>query len=331
VAAPVIEEDAVWGNYTLDWALEAMLAVDEATGEEEFLQYVLSVMQRRYDEPAAVIPYQGQPFCHLNYAVLRATGDTAYVEPFVQETCRYRREVTRSAEGAIAHRKEQPGRHLLVDMLQDYASRMARAGRLAGDRELYGECVEQHRLYRRLLRDPGTGLWRQGRGWRDEPLELSPGAWSRGHGWLIRGMVASLDALPGDSEEYAELQGYLRELADALLLRQNPEGMWHTLLHLPPARSAPETSGTAMICHGLDHAIAQGHLDGEEYRQATRRAYEAVARRVGPNGTVRGVCRGPGPLESVEPYLDAANEPDNAHGPPAVLFACAGRIERAVL
>jgi rhamnogalacturonyl hydrolase YesR len=322
-----MEEDAVWGNYTLDWALEGMLAVAAVTGEDRYVDHVLSVMERRYDGPGAVIPCEAQPFCHLNYAVYRATGDERYVEPFVQETYRYRREVTRSPEGAIAHRKAQPGRHLLIDMLQDYASRMARAGRLADDPELYAECVEQHRIYRRLLRDPETGLWCQGRGWRDDPMELSPGAWSRGHGWLIRGMVAGLDALPEDSEEYAELQGYLRELADALLPRQDQEGMWHTLLHLPPERSAAETSGTAMVCHGLAHALALGHVNGEKYRRAAERAFQAVARRVQPDGVVRGTCRGPGPLESIEPYLDAPAEPDDPHGPPAVLFACAGIIE----
>ena len=326
IARRFMDRGQVWGNYTLDLTLEAMLDVDAALGVRTYLPYVQSIMQKRNRPPDAVIPYESQPFCHINYKLYKVTGDRRYVEPFLAETQRYRRQVGRSPEGAITHKPDQPGRHLLIDMLQDYASRMAQAGELSGDESYFAECVEQYRIYRRLLRDPNTGLWSQGRGWFDEPMALSPGAWSRGHGWLIRGMVESLCSLPKDSSYYVEMQRYLRELADALLRVQDANGMWHQLLHLPFDRSYPESSGTGLICYNLAKAFHEGLLTDAGYRIAALRAFEGLREYITDDGAVLGACEGPGLLRSVAKYWNTPAKPDDSHGPPALLFACAGRI-----
>lgn len=327
IGARVIEADRAWGNYTLDLALEAMLEFHRLVGAPAFRDHALGVVARRIWKPGAVIPYEAQPFCHLDYYALLATGDRRHADAFVTQTERYRREVTRSPEGAVAHRPAEPGRHILVDMLQDYAARMAHAGALTGDESYFAECAEQHRIYRAIVRDPHTGLWSQGRGWLEDPMALSPGAWSRGHGWILRGMVASLDALPRGSAQYDEVRDYLRELADALLPLQDNEGMWHTLLHLPHERSAPESSGTGLICHALGHAVCAGHLPGEPYGAAARRAWKGLATCVDADGIVHNACKGPGPLRGVDDYLDAPIAPGDSHGPFAVLFACASTVE----
>ena len=328
VAGSFMARDRVWGNYTLDLALEAMLEMDRVTGDREYLPYVQSVMKRRGREPGVTVPWESQPFCHVDYKLYEVTGDTCYVEPFVAETDRYRREVTRSPEGAIAHRPKEPGRHLLIDMLQDYAARMAQAGRLSGDESFFAECAEQHRIYRRLLRDPETGLWRQGRGWLEDPMELSPGTWSRGQGWLIRGMVDSLRALPSDSRHAEELRGYLAELADALVAHQAPDGSWHQLPHLPPEESYPDSTGTGLIYYNLAVALDAGFLGGNRCRRAAERAWARIPDFVTRDGAVLDACPGPGPLRSIEPYLrtPGGREEGESHGPGCIIFACAGRV-----
>ncbi len=286
------------------------------------------VGEQRGHGPGAVVPYEAQPFCHVNYKLYEVTGDERYVRPFVQETARYRREVTRSPEGAIAHYRDHPGRHLLIDMLQDYASRMAQAGALSGDEAFFAECVEQHRIYRGLLRNADSGLWSQGRGWLEEPTALSPGAWSRGHGWLMRGMVDSLCALPRGSGHAREMRGYLHELADALLAVQAPDGSWHQLLHLPAEESCSDSTGTGLVCYNMLRAVREGFLPAEEYRAAALRAWDAVVRCVTEEGIVTDACPGPGPLRAVDAYVrtPGLREDGEGHGPGCVLFACAGRI-----
>lgn len=130
VAERVMLREQVWGSYTLDLALEAMLEFDRVADCPELREYALGIVEQRNwtENPPA---YTGQPFCHLNYK--------AYIPSFISESERYRNEVTRSPEGAIAHYADQPGRHLLIDHLQDYASRMARTGKLTGDKSYYVE------------------------------------------------------------------------------------------------------------------------------------------------------------------------------------------------
>jgi rhamnogalacturonyl hydrolase YesR len=324
IARRFIGSERVWGNYTLDLTLEALLAFDDARGSAKYLPHVQHVCARRNQPPGTTVRFETQPFCHVTYALYRATGDKRYVAPFLAESRRYYETVPRSPEGAVLHRCTDGGERLLIDMVQDYAARMARAGALSDSDALRAECVAQFRLYRDILRDPATGLYSQGRGWLQDPDALSPGAWSRGHGWLIRGMVASLEVLPPGSPEFRELHGYLVELCEALLARQDAGGMWHQLLHLPFEESFPETSGTALVCHALATALWEGFLEGDALRDAVLRAYRGVASHVDAQGVVHGACRGPGPLHSVDGYVRTPAAPDDPHGAPAVLFACAG-------
>ncbi len=327
VAERVMLREKVWGGYTLDLALESMLEFDRVAGCPELRDYPLGIVEKRgWPEKPPV--YTGQPFCHLNWKVYNAAGNEAYVQPFVSESERYRKEVTRSPEGAVAHKPEEPGRHLLIDQLQDYAARMARTGQLTGDKTYFAECAEQFRIYRGIVRDLETGLWCQGRGWLDDPQALSPGAWSRGQGWLIRGMVDSLCALPEGSEEFREVQSYLRELADALIAVQASDGMWHQLVHLSPEQSAPDSTGTGLIIYNFARALDEGFLDDPQVRESAETAFDALTNYVTPEGIILQACPGPGPLKSIEPYLgkDGRAEDGESHGPFCVIYACAGKV-----
>ena len=325
VARPFMEKGEVWGAYHVDLTWEAMLGYDDASGMNEFRGYVLDKIHERGWTPETKVPYETQPFCHVNYLLGKATGQRGWLDSFATETQRYRKEAVFTPEGAITLRdKNVAGHPMLLDLMQDYASRLAQTAAINGDDALYEECAGQFWIYRQILRNPTNGLYSQGRGFLGDPLELSPGAWSRGHGWLMRGMVESLAVMPRDSVAYKELQGYLRELADALLAVQDKDGMWHQLLHLPFADSYPETSGTALISYNLARAWKLGLLPDERYRAAAIRAFQEVARRVGENGAVAGTCKAPGPLRSIENYYRAPGEPDDPHGHFAVLFACAG-------
>jgi len=327
VAERVMLREQVWGSYTLDLALEAMLEFDRVADCSELRDYALGIVEQRNwkENPPA---YTGQPFCHLNYKVYEVTGDKAYLPSFISESERYRKNVTRSPEGAIAHRSDEPGRHLLIDQLQDYAARMARTGKLTGDKTYFTECAEQFRIYRSIVRDPQTGLWCQGRGWLDDPMELSPGAWSRGQGWLIRGLVDSLCALPRDSKEFAEVQGVLQELVDGLIAVQAPDNMWHQLVHLPPEQSAPDTTGTGLIIYNFARALHEGFLDDPAVRASAETAFDALMQYVTPEGIIAQASPGPGPLRSIEPYLgnDGKTEDGESHGPFCVIYACAGKV-----
>jgi rhamnogalacturonyl hydrolase YesR len=320
--------DKVWGNYTVDLTLDALLELYEVTGDDRYRDYVMGIMFRRNIRMEDPIPYETQPFGHLNYRLWLATGDDRIKQPFVDETAAYRREAERSEDGLLLHRglPESPPQ-VLVDAMQDYASRMARTGKITGDASCFEECVEQFRLYRDVLRDPENGLWRQGRAAEPGPQAIAPHAWSRGHGWILRGLTDALTALPENSSYFRALHAMCVDLLDALLHRQDEQGMWHVLPDLPMESSSPETSGTALIGRALYTGLARGWIEGRHYEQAADKAFRAVARRVDPDGWVHGVCIGPGPLpDYVDRYLETDFVPCEEHGSFSVLYLCAARL-----
>lgn len=88
--------DRVWGNYTVDLTLDALLELYEMTGDDRYRDYVMGIMFRRNIRMEDPIPYEKQPFGHLNYRLWLATGDDRIKQPFVDETAAYRREADRA-------------------------------------------------------------------------------------------------------------------------------------------------------------------------------------------------------------------------------------------
>jgi rhamnogalacturonyl hydrolase YesR/glycerophosphoryl diester phosphodiesterase/pimeloyl-ACP methyl ester carboxylesterase len=317
-------------NYRFDLALGALLELSEVGADPKYLQHVLGVIDRRGWQPTSDISFREQSFTCLNYRLFQTTRDRAWLPVFLAESRKCREQKARSLEGAVLHprgRQRGGGEALLLDDMQEFTARMARAGAHSGDAAFFAEAARQIRLYRAIVRDPQTGLWHQGRGWlSDRPDAVSPGTWSRGHGWLLRGLTAAVAEMPRDSEEFREMQATLVELADALVTRQQPSGMWHCLLDRPATASPPESSGTAMIATALARAWREGTLVGDRYREAADRAFQALPQYVDSAGLVLGVSPGPGPLESEEPWLVASFPPDNDHGPFALMFAAAEAV-----
>lgn len=310
-------------DYRTDLTLEAILTLYDYTSDDRLLSYVRECIRKRGVRPAKPVPHHSQPFCCITFELFSRTGEKEFVQPFIDETEKRRKEAVRDKDGAVIHQSTN-SRGILIDYLQDHASRMAKAGYLSGDNTFFDECVEQYRIHRRILRDPETGLWSQGRGWLRDPAELSPGAWSRGHGWLIRGMVDSLRYLPPESRWSQEMRGMLEELATDLLRYQDEDGMWHQLLHLPLHRSFAESSGTALISYNISRAVREGYLEGAEFERAVRKAVAALEKCVTKEGIVLHACAGPGPLRSIDGFGSRLPSPDNPHGAPALIFGAIG-------
>ncbi len=321
-------DNSVWGNYTLELTLDALLEIYLAGGDAKYKKYVKSVMLKRKIKPEDNIPYESQPFGHLNYNLYLAANDARIASAFIEESKKYFKEVPRSKDGLVLHeyKKGEPPK-VLIDSFQDYAARMARTGKLTGDISFFNECAEQFRLHRNLLRSNETGLWHQGRGWENNPESISPGAWSRGQGWILKGMVDSLDVLPEGSNEFLELKKYLDELIEALLKVQDKNGMWHVLPDLNHEQSAPETSGTALICRAFFKAYHNNWTTDENVLISAEKAFKAIGKLVDEAGTVRKACVGPGPLNNNfrKKYFGSKFEECEAHGKFAVLYACAAK------
>ena len=329
ILARVRAVGGVWGSYTLELTLDALLDWSRVSGNLSGRDYVLFVLRERNESLDAVVPYEQRPFGHLGYNLYRCVGDPRIARAFVESTRRMREQVDRSPDGFILHRPSRGEPAILLDFMQDYIARMARAGALTGELSFHAEAVKQARLHRDLLCDPNMGLWRQGRGWDQEnPDALAPGAWSRGQGWVLRGLADAVESMPPGNEGGDLLRIYLVDLLEDLLPHQDAAGFWHCLVDRPETESMQETSGTAMVAAALYRALKAGWVADSRFRIAADRAFEAVAGRVDPDGRVRGACVGPGPLHDhlLERYAKPVVTEDEPHGWFAVLGACAARI-----
>lgn len=311
-------------DYKNDLALEGMLAWHDVTQDRSVLDHVLTVLDVRGAKPGDGLDWRRQQFVCLDFALFLATEDEAHVARFVEVARAYRENVPRTADGAVAHFYRPETNRIFVDMLQGYATFMARAGWRSGDERFFDESVEQYVLFRKILRDPETGLWRQGRGWGPSPDVLAPIGWLRGQGWLIRGMVESLTYIPADHAAHRRMRDMLVEFAGDLLRYQDGRGMWHQVAQR--ADSYPETTGTGLIVHYLCRAVAQGLLPADPYRLAARRGALGLAGFVTRDGTVLNGSRGTGPLGDLEHYLHRPAAPGDPHTIGTTLLGCAGPL-----
>lgn len=307
----------VWGNYTLDLTLEALLFYDHHTNDSLYTRLVIQVLKARGIAPTDTIPYTSQPFCSINYTLGECTSDSNWFIGFISESYRLHQASVTSSEGGIMILHQNQYR-LLIDYMQEYASRMAKTGHLTGDTILFAACINQYLIYESLLSDSLTGLWCQGRGWCSDSSLLANGAWSRGQGWLLRGLVTSLLCLP---ESYqTQLLPVLERLAYSLRKVQAPDGMYHILLNQPAHESAPDVSGTGMTAYYLALAVRQGWLQRDDFEKSILKATKALRNYVGKDGTVYNSSKGPGPLCSEDEYKGYKPEKDEKHGFQGIVY-----------
>ena len=81
-----------------------------------------------------------------------------------------------------------------------------------------------------------------------------------------------------------------------------------------------------MIAYNLAVAYKKGFLKDEKYRDAALLAASELNKYVTEDGAVLGACVGPGPLRSIENYLDNPAEPDDGHGPQAIIYGMLAEI-----
>lgn len=189
---------------------------------------------------------------------------------------------------------------------------LAKAGMLTGERKYFDMAARHFRFMEKLdLRPDGI--------YRHSPL--TDAAWGRGNAFPALGLALTLSDFPSDHADFGGLlQAYQRHLA-TLSKFQGPDGMWREVIDEPA--SYPEFSATAMIATAMLIGIRHGWLDSNSYQPRVDRAWEAIVRRVGSQGSLMDVCESTGKQKSEADYLRRAAilGQDSRGGAMALLFA----------
>ncbi|WP_082554620.1 glycoside hydrolase family 88/105 protein [Caulobacter sp. Root1455] len=108
--------------------------------------------------------------------------------------------------------------------------------------------------------------------------------WSRGDGWVFAGLARVIPLLPPGDPDRVRMEAVFKQMAAKLKAIQKPDGYWSPSLLSDPAKSPPESSGTAFFTYGLAWGVKAGLLDRDAYEPAVRKGWSALTRAVHPDG-----------------------------------------------
>lgn len=179
-----------------------------------------------------------------------------------------------------------------IDALQMAMPVFVKLGVLYNDTSYFNRMYEMYAYTRNKhgdngLYNPADKLW-----WRDkdfDPPYKEPNGedcyWSRGNGWVVAALVRVMEQLPKSDPHYNEyLQDY-KDMLQALLPIQRPDGFWPPSLHDPNNYGSKELSGTALFVYGMAWGINNGIIDRDTYLPVVIKSWNAMVKDcVHPNG-----------------------------------------------
>lgn len=172
-----------------------------------------------------------------------------------------------------------------IDAIQMAMPVFARLGAVYNDTAYWGRMMEMYRFTKfhhgvHGLYNPADHLW-----WRDKdfvPPYKEPNGrncyWSRGNGWVVAALVRTMDWLPAKDPRRAELMQDYRDMLQALLPLQRPDGFWNVSLHDPDHFGGKELSGTALFVYGMAWGINHQYLDKKIYLPVVLKAWNALVK-----------------------------------------------------
>lgn len=97
--------------------------------------------------------------------------------------------------------------------------------------------------------------------------------WARGDGWVLAGLAKVLKDLPAEYEHRKFFEDRYRNMADAVVNSQRPEGYWSRSMLDEEHAPGYETSGTAFFTYGLLWGINKGYLNDPKYLDAAQKGW----------------------------------------------------------
>jgi rhamnogalacturonyl hydrolase YesR len=227
----------------------------------------------------------GSGAAYLRY---RGLGD-ALAKQVAEGASRMVAQQKRSSEGLLVPTWAPPEKdQVFIDIAFAVTPYLLYAGLAEGRSDYVDLAVFETMELIRILRDPRSGLVRQGRGFRGRGV-ISEDNWSRGNGWAAVGLAALVRDLPAAHRRRPEVEALARDFFQAVLRHQNPAGLWYQEMTDPTAYT--ETSGSGLLLYGLGVMLEKGLLD-RKYEANLRRGLGGLSAYIAADGSVSHTCIG---------------------------------------
>jgi unsaturated rhamnogalacturonyl hydrolase len=258
--------------YTLSFSVWGRLRAGQTEGVRPILEPFLDGRVNSLAKPTAS-HYSG----HLTLAAwFEATQDTRAKERVI---------------AAARMARENPLDNEMSDSVFMVCPILAKAGRYSGDASFHDAALRHFdRMQRLCLRKDGL--------YRHSPLDEA--AWGRGNAFPLLGLALTLNDLPKGHAAFAPMAEAFRKHAERMLTVQTGGGCWRQVVDEKDAWE--EFTVTAMSGWALQRGIKLGLIEGRRFGDAVTRAWAAVQRRTGEDGTLIDVCESTGKQKSVADY-----------------------------
>lgn len=205
-----------------------------------------------------------------------------------------------------------------------------------GDNTLAERAVNQILLMHKYMWDERTGLYYHGwdeskaMPWADKETGLSSQFWGRALGWYAVAILDILDYVPKGHPKRDELCKIEKDLLDSLIkFQDNKTGLWYQVVdRIDDDANWVESSGTCLFIYSYAKAIRMGVIEGEEYVNVLKKAYDGIVDRLyydeDGNLIIDNICIGTC-IDSgtYEHYISRAKINNDLHGSGAFVLMCA--------
>lgn len=218
-------------------------------------------------------------------------------------------ELPRTKYGGMSHMTYDSlnAEELWDDTLMMTVLPLSKIGKLLNRPEYIEEAKRQFLLHIQYLFDKKTGLFYHGWTFADGGHNFAQALWARGNSWLtiaIPEMLELLD-LPPNSAFRVHLVSTLEAQCRALVLYQEPDGLWRTLIDRPVHEgSYVESSATAGFAFGILKALRLRYVKDPEFRTSAIKAVKAVLTRINDDGELLDVSFGTAMGHTLQHYKD---------------------------
>jgi rhamnogalacturonyl hydrolase YesR len=295
-------------TYSMGVVLAGMIQATEVTGDPRFAAYTL----RNFDFIFDHLPYfraQAKEFgpqkdgyrrlldmhelddCGaIGAALVRAyvrKKDPRYREGIDLVAAHIGRKQPRLPDGTLCRPRPQPV-SLWIDDAYMSIPFLAQMGAFTGERAFFDDAALQVTgMSARLFHDD-AGLYDHS--WFENAVPVDPKFyWGRGAGWMLMSMAELLSVMPQDHPGRAKVLDQYRRAVAGVGAVQGGTGLWHQLLDRED--SYLETSASAMFTFAIARGVNRGWLS-TAWAPVAQSGWQAIARRVRPDGQIEGICVG---------------------------------------
>ncbi len=324
-------------TYSMGVVLAGMLQVADVTGDERFAAYTL----RNFDFIFDHVPYfraQAKEFgpqrdgyrrlldmhelddCGaIGAALVRAYGrkkDPRYREGIDLVAAHVGKKQPRLPDGTLCRPRPQPV-SLWIDDAYMSIPFLAQMGAFTGEKAFFDDAARQVTGMSARLFHEDAGLYDHS--WFENALPTDPTFyWGRGAGWMLMAMAELLTVLPEDHPDRPKVLDQYRRAVKGVGAVQGGTGLWHQLLDRED--SYLETSASAMFTFAIARGVNRGWLS-TAWAPVAQAGWQAVARRVRPDGQIEGICVGTTAAYDAVYYYNRPTELGAMQGYGATLMA----------